>query len=298
MRVLSFGEVLWDVYPDKKVIGGAPFNFAGSFASLGGNATLVSAVGNDEAASETIQAVQALSVDTDMIAHTQYPTGFCLVTVNEQGVPNYELRRGVAYDYIPVPPNIQEKCFDALYFGTLAQRSEVSADSLRKIIESVHCKEIIFDINIRQFYYDRQILENGLKACSVLKFSREEAFVFTETGIMERERCMDDMSFLQLLCRYLAKFYDIRTIAVTLDKDGAFAFSREEDKFYFSEKPQGAVISTVGAGDSFCAAFLYGLLQNKPLDICLNNAVIVSDYVVGCWESVPVLPAKIINRLQ
>lgn len=298
MNLLSFGEVLWDVYPDKKVIGGAPFNFAGIFAALGGEAAIVSAVGKDDLAADTLAAVERLKVNTAYIEKTDYPTGVCEVTIDGKGIPSYFLKEGMAYDNIPAPFKIAEKYFDAVYFGTLAQRRKNSAESLEWMLKNIRYKEVLFDINIRQTFYNKKVLEDGLRACTVLKFSREEAFVFTETGIIEPERCMDSHSFLQLLCRYLSRFYQIPVVAVTLDKDGAFVYSQKDDCFLYSQKPQGRVVSTVGGGDSFCAAFLFTLLQGKPLQSCLNNAVTVSDYVVGQWESVPDLPASLLFALE
>ena len=314
MKILIFGEVLWDVYPDKKVIGGAPLNFAGHTTHLGDEAVLVSAVGDDTLGKETLAAVKALNINDAMIATVPFPTGVCNVTIDQNGVPSYDLCRGVAYDNIPVTnrqiEDIREGGYDALYFGSLAQRDGAqwdgaqrdgaqrdgtSRETLKRILQEFEQRCVIFDVNIRQSYYTKEVLSDGLNACTILKFSREESGVFERLGLANVTG--NDADCLRALCRDLAFRYDIGTVLLTLDKDGAMVFDRAADAFTLSERPTGRVISTVGAGDSFSAGYLHFALRGRPVKDCLERAVHISNYVVQHLESVPVYSQELLEKL-
>lgn len=302
MRVLAFGEVLWDVYPHKKVIGGATLNFAGSIVALGAQATLLSAVGNDKLGKEARTVIRKMKIDDSMLLTVDNPTGVCLVTVDAYGNPSYELKKGMAYDNIALMHGgdavIAGAAYDALYFGTLAQRNYVSRSTLKRVLSVNSFNEVFYDINIRQSWYSREIIEYGLRACTTLKVSREEAEVFREIGILRAEPCMSEDDYLRLMCRYLSRFYAIPTVLVTLDKDGAFVYDAARDEFFFSDKPRVKVVSTVGGGDSFSAAYLYYRTRGDEVSCALKKAVAVSGYVVGSIESVPALPRELLDSLE
>jgi len=177
----------------------------------------------------------------------------------------------------------------AFYFGTLAQRDEESCRTLRKILSCCKFEYVFFDINIRQNWFSREVVEQGLKACTILKASREEAWVFGSLGLFNLKEgdFEDQKNYYFSLCRSLARDYDISTVLLTMDKDGAMVFDSKNDVFHFSDKPGSKVVSTVGAGDSFSACFLYQLLKGLPVEQCLNKAVLLSDYVVRHMEAVP-----------
>lgn len=297
MKVLAFGEILWDVYPQRRVIGGATLNFAGSFAALGGEAAILSCVGTDELGDESLETVREMKIDDTFVGRTETPTGQCLVTVDSFGNPSYELCYPVSYDRIAYDERISSADFDALYFGTLAQRDAFSGETLRKTADSNSFKHIIYDINIRQSWYDRDTVEYGLRLCDILKISREEAWVFEELGLVTPERCMDERSKLELLSRYLSSVFDIATVLVTLDKDGAFVFDRGEGRVIYSEKPRVKVVSTVGGGDSFSAAYLFFKMRGDSPETALNKAVKLSSYVVSRIESVPPIPDCLLDEL-
>ncbi len=302
MKVLSFGEVLWDVYPDKKVIGGAPLNFAGCFSALGGESRLLSAVGNDELGIETVEAVKAMGVNASYIGIAAEQTGVCNVSVDKFGSPTYSLKFNTAYDNIPLSSECFELAlngyFDALYFGTLAQRCPGSKSTLNILLSSAKFKEILFDVNFRSSFYDKETVENGLHNCTVLKFSREEAGMFYDLGIVPRDDCPCSGDPLKSMCRYLFLLYNIPVILVSLDKDGGFLFNGAENSFIFSEKPKADVVSTVGGGDCFSASFLYFKMLGEDYESCLNKAVRLSSFVVSSIESVPAFPAELIESVK
>lgn len=299
MSIFVFGEILWDVYPEKKVLGGAPFNFAAHLNRLGNETYLITAVGNDELGKETLEAANSYNLNNEFISVIDYPTGICRVTVSDEGIPNYDLCPDRAYDNIPLTDKqhyIINSCNSkSLYFGTLAQRNENSRKTLNKLISDYKWDNVFFDINIRQNYYSKQIAEAGFEACTVLKISEEEFPVLKNLGICDilpqtPETCTE-------ACKFLADKYNISTVLLTLGKDGAMSYTKADGKTIFSKKPQGKVVSTVGAGDSFFAAYTNALLKNKSPETALDNAVTLSDYVVQNLESVPEYTKEISESL-
>ncbi len=171
MRILVFGEILWDVFPQKKEIGGASLNFGAHMSKLGADVYMVSAIGKDILGQETYEYLSKFNLSTKYISLTDKPTGVCNVTVDENGSPSYDLRREVAYDYIKFSPADNEK-YDAFYMGTLARRSDVSEETFKSIVQNNNFKEIFCDINIRQKYYNLNLIEESLKYATILKISR------------------------------------------------------------------------------------------------------------------------------
>lgn len=283
MKLTVFGEILWDLFENEKKIGGAPFNFGAHCAKLGYDIDVVSAVGDDELGLLAVNEAEKLNVKTDNILIVPFKTGRCIVTLNN-GTPSYNLVKDVAYDNIPLP---DKSCFeaDAFYFGTLAQRSEVSQNTLKELLKGKY-REVFFDINIRQNYYSDEMIDISLKATTIFKISREEIGVLKIHGTNEE------------ICRKLKEKYpQLKLIIVTLDCDGAFVYDTINDKFYYSKKPDCKVVSTVGAGDSFSACFLSNYLKNKNIEECLNRASLLSEFVVTQLEAIPDYPEYLQEKI-
>lgn len=303
MNILSFGEVLWDVYPEKNVIGGAPFNFSAHLAKLGAESALITAIGNDELGKQALRCIKEQKVSDAFAETSSYPTGACYVTLDDCGVPSYDLRNDMAYDHITLKDDqlnaVDKASYQAFYFGTLAQRNVESRQTLIKIVSRCHFEQVLFDINIRQQWYSRAILETGMRFCTILKFSREEAGVFEKIGIIKaiRKHFRTEEEYYHELCRELSQSYEISTVLLTLDKDGAMVYDKANNEFYHSEKPKGKVVSTVGAGDSFSACFLYQFLLGKQIQQCLQKAIILSDYVVQNTEAIPPYSQELMAEL-
>ena len=286
-NVLVFGEILWDVFSENKVIGGAPFNFAAHLSALGIKSFLISAVGYDALGELTVQCINEKNVDSTFTKTVSKPTGVCNVTLDTAGTPSYNLLQDVAYDNIILTDDefaqidsIEDKC---LYAGSLSLRNNVSFNTFKNLVNNCQWKDIFFDINIRQHYYNRDVVEFCLSSCTVLKFSREEAYVFSELGLSEFNE--DD---LEALCIDIADKYDINIVLLTLDKDGGAVYMADTDTFIYSEKPCCNVVSTVGAGDSFFAAYINAYLNSMRPEKCLRHAIAVSGYVVEHIEAIPV----------
>lgn len=281
MNVLSFGEILWDVYPDKKLIGGAPFNFASHLAKHSENVYFLSSVGNDALGNEALLALNTMGVFGDYVAVlNDKPTGQCLVTLDENAIPTYDLKSDVAYDYISAE-NV-DKDFDLLYFGTLALRNRYNLDSLKKLLTRQSFKDVFVDVNIREPYFNFETVDFALSNATILKVSDEELPTIAELASIDKNGSLVRISYL-----LKQKYKNLKIIIITLGDDGAFCNDFRYDKTYICPAKKVNVASTVGAGDSFCAAFVYQLYKGEDIWYCLEYAAKVAGYVVSKFDAVP-----------
>lgn len=286
MEVLVFGEILWDVFPEGKRIGGAPFNLAAHLAKLGSEVTLCTAVGEDGPGREALAEMERRGIRRDGAAVVGAPTGFCTVSRDDRGNPAYDLAKGVAYDEIPFP-ELPKRHYDALCFGTLAQRAAVSRGTLRKLVKEYSFKEIFCDVNIRADFCDRKVMEFCLEHASVLKASREEAGIFRELGFAAGDPPRE----------LFGKYPNLRRLVLTLDRDGAKELLPDGTETV-SRKPESRLVSAVGAGDSFSAAYLWSLLAGKSGEQALEAGVLLSEYVVTQLGAVPEAEEDLLRRIR
>lgn len=289
MKVLTFGEILWDIYPEDKFIGGAPLNFAAHFVKCGGNSSILSAVGKDELGDETIDAVKGLHVGTEYITKVPAQTGKCLVTLDKNSVPRYDLLSDVAYDYISYNREESEK-FDVLYFGTLALRSANNLNCIKHIMKNNGFNEVFVDINIRKPFISEETLKFSLENATIIKISDEE-LPFVENVIKTGS------SSPEIFAKKLCECYpNLKVVVVTLGSEGALAYERESGNITKCPAQKVKVSSTVGAGDSFSAAFLSMYLKNRKISDCLEFASKVSGFVVSAKGAIPDYDAKKFNE--
>ncbi len=287
IKIFSIGEIIWDVYPDKSVIGGAPLNFAAHASLCGAESALLSAVGNDTLGDDALKALSEFGVREKYVKRTEQPTGQCLVTLDENAVPSYNVLRGVAYDNIVVTDediaNINSEKYDALYFGTLIQREPVSRKAVRKIANNCKFKEIICDVNLRPNCYDKDTVAFCLNNATILKVSLEEEQILRLFGgYSPRSDSVEDIA------RALRESYDnIKIVILTLGKDGSYAYDARDGKDYHQSSVGETVVSTVGAGDSFSAAWITSYLEGKTIEACMKKAAEISGFVVANLEAVP-----------
>ena len=300
MKIYAFGELIWDLYPGKKSLGGTALNFALHLKNLGADVALLSAVGSDALGAEALSFLQSAGLSTDTLTRYDGESGTCRVELQE-GQPTYRLTHDQAYEHIRVSPPLLESVMacgqKSLYFGTLAQCGAVTRQSLRDLLQRTTWQEIFYDVNIRPGLYSREIVEESLRACTVLKCSREEAGIFGELGLSQHTPGREDRNPAGF-CRELSERYEIRSVVVTLDRDGAFSYEAAEDRCCYAPAIQGRVVSAVGAGDSFFAAYADARLRGGSPEQCLANGVRLSSYVVGCLASVPALPAALREELR
>ena len=279
MRIVAFGEIIWDIYPDERCIGGAPLNFAAHAAQLGAQALLISAVGDDALGAAAREALSHFGVDDSLVSTIpDKPTGQCLVTLDEESKPHYDLLADTAYDAISC--ETIPDC-DAFVFGTLIQRSEHNRRTLQQLLENGHFGEVFCDLNIRPPYYDAESVERCLRYATILKVSREELPAVTQ---LLYGASLDVEAAVERIC---TDYPNIRLCLVTLDCDGALVYESATDKTYRQAAKPVKVVSTVGAGDSFGAAFLTTYLRTGDIAAALQTAVTVSAFVVAHKEAVP-----------
>ncbi len=285
MKVLAFGEVLWDVYENSKHIGGAPLNFAAHFKKCGGESWIITAVGNDSLGKETLCEIENLGIGTEYISVSKKETGRCLVILDENQVPTYNLLDNVAYDFIQ-KPDFGESVFDVLYFGTLAMRNEHNRATLKQIIEENIASEVFVDMNIRPPFYSEDVVKFACQNATILKISDEELPVVLkllnyEEGPLE-----------ETITKIASAFDNLKFIIVTRGGDGSTVFDCRNKKTYSREAEKVQVVSTVGAGDSFSASFLAKYLETRNIPKALDFSAKISGYVVSKREAIPEYDAE------
>ena len=286
MKALAFGEIIWDTYSDRETLGGAPLNVTGHICRLGGNAAVISAVGDDKAGRETIERISELEICTSYMTISENPTGRAFVTL-ENSIPSYTFNCPAAWDDIRLSDEqlsrVRNRVWDVFIFGTLAQRAEVSRSSLHRVLDSVRAKEIFFDVNLRLSYYSREILEYSLGKATIVKMNDEEVDVITKLlGAKSVEDIMER--------------YDIHIAITTYGKNGTVVHEKGCKDIHV---PAGnvPVVDTVGAGDSLSAAFLYFYTAERNTERAIRKASLLADYVVGERGAIPEYTEEIREKL-
>ncbi len=282
MKILVFGEIIWDVYPNHSVIGGAPLNFAGHCAICGHDSFLFSSVGKDDLGTTALNALHDFHINADFIQRCDKKTGQCLVTLDENAIPSYYVVPDVAYDNISNPDTekINREKFDAFYFGTLAQRKDTSRQALLRILKACTFKEIFCDLNLRDGCYDEQSVKNCLEYATVLKFSDEE---MPRLEVYDFWRKTSQNSIIKEL---FSAYPQIKVVLLTKGKEGACVYTRDGRTYTISSTPC-QVVSTVGAGDSFSAVWLSRYLDGDDEKTAALVASKVSGYVVSVVDALP-----------
>ena len=286
--VVGMGEALWDVLPEGKKIGGAPANFAYHVSQFGLDSRVVSAVGDDKLGMEILDNFRAKKLNT-MVEIVPYPTGTVQVELDAEGVPCYDIKEGVAWDNIPFTPALEglARQTRAVCFGSVAQRSVVSRETINRFLDAMPDGEgqyKIFDINLRQGFYTKEILCNSMRKCNILKINDEELVtisrMFGYPGIDLQDKCWI----------LLAK-YNLKMLILTCGVNGSYVFTPGEVSFV--ETPKVEVADTVGAGDSFTAAFVASILKGLPIPEAHKLAVETSAFVCTQNGAMPVLPERL-----
>ena len=285
--VIGIGEALFDVLPEGKKLGGAPANFAYHVSQFGLESCAVSAMGDDELGRELEKELNDhhLNYQIDKVA---YPTGTVQVSLDANGIPCYDIKEGAAWDNIPYTPALEKlaKNCTAACFGSLAQRNEVSRNTIYHFLDNMPEGEgilKIFDINLRQGFYDKDIITESIKRCNILKINDEELItvsrIFGYPGIDLENKCW-----------LLLGTYNLKMLILTCGVNGSYVFTPGEVSFI--ETPKVEVADTVGAGDSFTGAFVASILKGKSVREAHELAVKVSAFVCTQNGAMPVLPEE------
>ena len=273
--VVGMGEALWDVLPDGKKIGGAPANFAFHAGQAGMDSRVVSAVGKDALGEEALATLEGKGLNIEAVARVDFPTGVVNVSLGEQGIPQYDICEGVAWDNIPFTPALANlaRQAQAVCWGSLAQRNEVSRKTIFSFLDAMPSDEArlkVFDINLRQQFYTLEIIEASCRRANVLKINDEELVLVSEMLRL-------GAGSPEVLCRSLMERYGLSILVLTCGANGSYVFTPVETSYRVTPKVQ--VADTVGAGDSFTATLVGELLRNTPVGVAHEHAVEVAAYV-------------------
>lgn len=285
--VVGMGEALWDVLPEGKKIGGAPANFAYHVSQFGLPSCVVSAIGDDALGKEIIENFTSKGLD-QLIAEVPYPTGTVQVEIDQTGIPLYDIKENVAWDNIPYTGHLDAlaKRTKAVCFGSLAQRNVVSRETINHFLNTMPKDDdslIVFDVNLRQGFYNKEILCKSMQNCNILKINDEELItvsrMFGYPGIDLQDKCW-----------ILLGKYNLKMLILTCGINGSYVFT--PGNVSFQPTPKVEVADTVGAGDSFTAAFIASILKGKSVTEAHTIAVKTSAFVCTQKGAMPILPPE------
>ena len=282
--IVGIGEVLWDTFPDGEHFGGAPANVAVHAAGLGAESFVISAVGTDARGTEALKRLAGFGVDCSAVASlADHPTGVVRVSVDAAGLPSYDIAAGSAWDCVPWSGAALRAAqrADAICFGTLAQRSPVSRATIRRALAATReTTWRLFDVNLRQAYYDAGVLVESLELATAVKLNQEELPVVARLCGVESGPPVKQL-------RALCERFGLRLAALTRGASGSLLVSGHG--VWAAAAPHTKIVDTVGAGDAFSAALLVGLLADRPLDEVNRRANAVAAYVCSQQGATPPL---------
>lgn len=279
MKIIAIGEIIFDVFGNEAEIGGAPLNFCAHCSALGAESAIISAVGNDEFGIKAINELEKLGVDTSYVQKNNLPTGQCIVTV-KNGIPEYNVLRPAAYDRIC--PDESKYNADIFAFGTLIQRDKSSRNTVKYILENGKFKEIFCDINLRKECYDKESCCLCLENATMLKISSEEEPLLRNFELYETFET--ETEIIRSICK---AFKNIHTVLYTKGENGSLIYNKYKDEFYNIPAVKTNVVSTVGAGDSYSAAFICEYLKSGDILAAGEAGSRLSSFVVAHRGAVP-----------
>lgn len=297
--VIGLGEALFDCLPTGRKLGGAPANFAYHVSQFGFNSCAISAIGKDELGQEIVDTFNQVGLHY-CLPEVDFPTGTVQVTLDEKGIPQYEICLGVAWDNIPLTDELLNLAHQAqaVCFGSLAQRSQVSSNTIKTFLEATPADTLkVFDINLRQNWYTQDVIESSLKHCNILKINDEELDVVAPMllGVTTDPANLiaTDKEKTLCVCHELIERYALDMVILTCGTNGSYVINKEICNFI--PTPKVEVADTVGAGDSFTATFIAKLLAGATIQEAHEMAVKVSAYVCTQSGAMPILPKEFVD---
>lgn len=288
--IVGIGELLWDILPGGRQLGGAPGNFAWHAQSLGHEGCVFSSVGDDPEGREAIERIAALGLATDGISIDPiHSTGRSTVTVDDEGVPSFRVHEDAAWDYIPMGPALEKAAprVDAVFFGTLGQRAAKARQTTQAFLERLRPDSVrLFDLNLRPPWYGSVIIESGLAAATVVKLNTDELAVVSRlAGLQGSEPGR---------MAQLAEQFDLRAVALTRGPLGSMLYM--DGGLSVEPAVPVKVVDTVGAGDAFAAALVAGILEGRDLDVINRRANRVASFVCSRPGATPILPSDLVDN--
>jgi fructokinase len=291
-KIIGVGEVLWDLLPNGRQLGGAPANFAYHARALGAAASVVTRIGNDALGREILSRFREMdlpiaTVQVDEIA----PTGTVTVSLDGQGIPQFIIHEQVAWDRLALTEQAMKEMGKAaaVCFGSLAQRDVTSRGAIHGLLEAAPAAALrVFDVNLRQKYYSRAVIEHSLRLSNVFKLNDGELPILAEMfalGGSTRDQI-----------ERLAEDYGLRVVALTRGAEGSLLY--QQGRWSEQTAQRTHVVDTVGAGDAFTAALVMGLLNDVDLDSIHATSAELARFVCSCPGATPSLPSNLRGRFR
>jgi fructokinase len=288
-KVIGVGEILWDVFPNGKKLGGAPANFAYHISALGHNGIILSRIGNDNNGKEIIKHLKGLGLATKYIQiDNNKATGVVEVKIDNKNQPNYIIKENVAWDFMQWSEkfNLLIKTTDAICYGTLAQRDEVSKKTIVSLLEKMNKNTVkVYDINLRQSFFSKTIIDDALKLSDILKLNSDEINVLRELLNISIKYNEKD------ICKFLLDSYNLNLICLTKGEEGSILIDKQN--YYHSPSYPYEVADRVGAGDAFAAAAVVNYLKGNPIDAISIQANKLASWVTSKSGGTPVYDSSI-----
>ena len=276
--IVGIGEILWDVFPNGKVLGGAPANFAYHVSQFGFDGYAVSAIGDDELGNEIVGCLSNKKLKY-LIEKTPYATGTVQVTLSGNGIPQYEICENVAWDNIPFTEEMEAlaRKTKTVCFGSLAQRNSVSRTTINRFLDCLPETAL------------KELIEHALDRCNVLKINDDEVVIVGKLFGWESKSELE-------ICNQLLHSSNLEIVVLTKGTEGSYVVTKNETSF--KPTPLVEVVDTVGAGDSFTAAFVSSLLGGQSISNAHQIAVDVSAFVCTQHGAMPILPEGLLSRVK
>jgi fructokinase len=271
-HIVCYGEILWDLLPEGEQLGGAPLNVALRLHSFGAKTSIISAIGKDALGKTTLASLKEKAFPTTYIQQTTLPTGKVDVTLDDTGSASYTIKENAAWDHIEATPEAIEevKKADAFVFGSLALRADYNQEQFEALVSEA--SYTVFDLNLRHPHYDIDVVGSLMEIANCIKLNDEELELIVILLGIEKESLEEEL-------KEIAKITETDTICVTLGPDGAMLFHKE--KIYTQVGFPTTVVDTVGAGDSFLAGLIFGLLSEQSPEDTLQVAAALGSLVAG-----------------
>src|ERR1035438_1193279 len=294
LNVVGVGEVLWDLLLTGAKLGGAPANFAYHAHALGARVHVITRVGKDDYGREVVRRFQNMGLpEATVQVDESAPTGTAKVVLSGDGLAHFTIQEDVAWDYIAATRGAlaAASAADVICFGSLAQRCQTSRNTIQQLVAAAPASALrVLDINLRQQFYSRDVIEQSLQLANVLKLNEDElpriAMMFSLTGSTKHQ------------IERLAQLFDLHMVAFTRGPEGSLLFQQKGKRWSDCTSHPVQVIDTVGAGDSFTAVLVLGLLRKMDLDEINNLANEVARYVCSQAGGTPTLPAEFARRFS
>ncbi len=288
-KIIGVGEILWDVFPNGKKLGGAPANFAYHVTALGHEGIIISRIGDDNYGKEIIEQLISLGLLTDYIQiDSEKETGVVEVQIDDKNQPHYVIKEDVAWDFIQWDSKFDSlvESADAICFGTLAQRSKVSRNTIINLLKKMNKDAVkVYDINLRQSFYNKNIIVDSLRLSDILKLNSDELEVLRE--LLNISMKYDE----EEVCKFLIDSFDLNLICLTKGEEGSILFDKQNS--YSSPSYPYKVADRVGAGDAFTAAVIVYYLKGEPIDVISAKANRLASWVTSKSGGTPVYDSEI-----